>query len=1139
MRNVLNQTIEYFKPREKLSAALLYLILICVFYAPVVFFGKTLQPPLYYQNSVTERGVWNYGGRKPVNVFNLDLANTIYGDWPYNKFVGDSYKKGMIPLWNPYQALGVAVPEQYGHKVFFPYQILEDISPPLMWDFFILGRLFIAGFFTFLFLRLLGLSKISSFLGGMFYMFSGSMVWFINFEQLANVAMMAPILLWGFERLIQKQRLKDIAIAGIILGLTLLSGTPGVILYILLLAIAYHLFRVFFTPSRILPLQTWGGPGRGLSSSLNKLLVKIRAYSKPLLKISPVFIIGFMLAAPQILLFLDFLPHAYNSRLEENSGLLTVPLNNLKFIINPGLSETPTYFRIWPSNGVWDNTGGYIGVLSLLLIIAGLISAFSAKNGLRKYLLFFGGFGFFILLKNFGAWPFYLLGNLPFFNQVWSQRWAGPAWNLSLMIAAAIGFELLVKNKINLGFFLKLAKKIRKSTLLKFIIIFIASILMVWLIANSENLKIPLVYLKTNPALILSSIIIIVALLLIKKLNDYKPLIILAALEMWYWIPRGYDSKWMTLKLIPFFFGLITVFTLAKKKLKLAIVGIIIFVVSFSLIDIKSPNGFPERHNPFTKPPHIDFLKNQEGYWRIMGTDGVLTPNYASAFGISDLRYVDSLPLNAFLNFRFNNLHEFEIEKNSFQANWFTGMPELKIKKTESNFSGEKADFLESRKIKSAYGGGDIYNIRPEEEIRDRLPFYSLLGVRYILTPLSADINKNVKENFYFPLIYDKEIKIYENPYALPRIFIVHNAEYASSLEEAQDKAAGLVKNQMDAASLKNTVILEEKLPDHQNLSSEPPVEKTNRGKTEIIEYQPNKVIIKATAENPGILVLSDAFYPAWQAKINGKLTKIYRIDGLLRGVYVDKGESEIIFEYKPEKFSEGLVLVFISFAGCLLAFLGKIKRRAKMIIFGTLVSLGIILTIQNVKNLPFNLFSTKKTQSDKFTELALMREKISNDIANNINGIIGITDKIDVIVIKFVKNSYRDLYVMYNENGAQKMVLLKIIRRKDYPKDKTVKFALRFAKKYYKPIEENGEWDWVLKPKVNKIEYMNEKQSFLENNKLLNIYIKLKREKKIENMIIFTVIAYFEREKDTWILKAGEDKMTGKELESFMIQTY
>lgn len=45
---------------------LLYVAIIAVFYAPVVFFGYTLEPATYGSYGVTDNGVYEFVGRRPI-----------------------------------------------------------------------------------------------------------------------------------------------------------------------------------------------------------------------------------------------------------------------------------------------------------------------------------------------------------------------------------------------------------------------------------------------------------------------------------------------------------------------------------------------------------------------------------------------------------------------------------------------------------------------------------------------------------------------------------------------------------------------------------------------------------------------------------------------------------------------------------------------------------------------------------------------------------------------------------------------------------------------------------------------------------------------------------------------------------------
>jgi uncharacterized membrane protein YfhO len=69
-----------------------------------------------------------------------------------------------------------------------------------------------------------------------------------------------------------------------------------------------------------------------------------------------------------------------------------------------------------------------------------------------------------------------------------------------------------------------------------------------------------------------------------------------------------------------------------------------------------------------------------------------------------------------------------------------------------------------------------------------------------------------------------------------------------------------------------------------------------SNGKSEIINYSENKVIIKTSNEGEGFLILTDTYYPTWHVKIDGKESRIYLTDFSFRGVIIPKGKHEVVF---------------------------------------------------------------------------------------------------------------------------------------------------------------------------------------------------------------------------------------------------
>jgi len=81
-----------------------------------------------------------------------------------------------------------------------------------------------------------------------------------------------------------------------------------------------------------------------------------------------------------------------------------------------------------------------------------------------------------------------------------------------------------------------------------------------------------------------------------------------------------------------------------------------------------------------------------------------------------------------------------------------------------------------------------------------------------------------------------------------------------------------------------------------------------------------SKVTVTLDGVSKGILVLADAYFPGWEARIDGESTRVFPADLLFRGVEVPEGATEIVFEYKPTLIIVGLV---VSGLGILILLIG------------------------------------------------------------------------------------------------------------------------------------------------------------------------------------------------------------------------
>jgi hypothetical protein len=177
-----------------------------------------------------------------------------------------------------------------------------------------------------------------------------------------------------------------------------------------------------------------------------------------------------------------------------------------------------------------------------------------------------------------------------------------------------------------------------------------------------------------------------------------------------------------------------------------------------------------------------------------------------------------------------------------------------------------------------------------------------LLNVRYVVKPASAQDPG--------PVYRDSAWKVYENPGALPRAWLVH--------ELVVSAPAGPPAYDASSTALLNGGI---------NETIEPAVHPEQEGVV-FSSYRAQRLELTVRAQSRAMLVLSETFYPGWRATVNGASQRIYKVDGDLRGVVVPRGDSTIVLEYRPLSVYAGALLTILACAAAV-AFT-RIARSAK-----------------------------------------------------------------------------------------------------------------------------------------------------------------------------------------------------------------
>lgn len=175
-------------------------------------------------------------------------------------------------------------------------------------------------------------------------------------------------------------------------------------------------------------------------------------------------------------------------------------------------------------------------------------------------------------------------------------------------------------------------------------------------------------------------------------------------------------------------------------------------------------------------------------------------------------------------------------------------------------------------------------------DVSQRAKLLSIMNVGYFINATTDDIG---------PVIYnDGTWQIQRVPNTLPRAYFVSHAYYA---RDDADSIARLAAPEFDSSQEVIIMIADGEEPLAVNASDLPDLMPLTVNKQGF-----DKVQLTVNAPRPGFVVLTDTFYPGWQATVDGQVVNIWRANLAFRAVVVEAGQHEVIFNYRPRSFTIG-----------------------------------------------------------------------------------------------------------------------------------------------------------------------------------------------------------------------------------------
>jgi hypothetical protein len=173
-----------------------------------------------------------------------------------------------------------------------------------------------------------------------------------------------------------------------------------------------------------------------------------------------------------------------------------------------------------------------------------------------------------------------------------------------------------------------------------------------------------------------------------------------------------------------------------------------------------------------------------------------------------------------------------------------------------------------------------------------------------------------------FRALYDgPDARVYANPAALPLAFVVDRQIVVDGGDAARDAITA------PAFRPRSAIVTEEPISGlaagRAGAAGSPP------GEARISDYEDERVEVRTRTTRPGLLVLTDSFYPGWKATVDGRDAKIHRVDYLIRGVQLPAGTHTVRFRYEPESWRVGWITSALALVVILGAVaVGLVRRR-------------------------------------------------------------------------------------------------------------------------------------------------------------------------------------------------------------------
>jgi hypothetical protein len=573
---------------ENFQAIALLIGVLHIPFFPCIWGNRTLMASAQDAPSITGSGAWY--GPPGGSRFSRTLDNGGGG------FLGEPnllllrhqyFHEWVAPLWNPYQGYGSPLAADQQSQPFYPLTLALLLH---------IGPRSYNWFLLFrLFLAGIGsyfylryfVSFWAGIAGGITSMLAGYYILFLTMPQL-SVEVLLPASLFAAEYLLRKRSPASIVAFAVVLLLIFLGGMPESALLLCVLLYAYLLFRILSDVN--------------LRASCMSVVVRLVAAT----------VAGLALASFFLLPFWEFMHRSFDLHQPRNVGGAVTGV----FADHFGLSIFTYIFPLLygpPFQGEFA-LRNYFGLIAAFLLIVAVIAALHKKSvtdsPLRAITCFFFCFTILLVSKRYGLPGLNAIGNLSFFQMLNFPKYEEALLSICVSMLGAIGVERLLRHQVSV--------RVQATA---FVVTALLIPLARWLCRETVRHEIEELHVRA----------------VIPFMATLIPSIAIVGLGV------VLAFSWRRISTIG-----------PDVRLGVGLAALIAVEMSCSYI---MPTHYWHnklarmQHNAFAGAPYIDVLKRVTGNSRVFARDGLLFPNWASAFQLYDIRNLDAMYEKRYLPF--------------------------------------------------------------------------------------------------------------------------------------------------------------------------------------------------------------------------------------------------------------------------------------------------------------------------------------------------------------------------------------------------------------------------------------------------------------------------------------------------------